>query len=60
MEERDRQIEAFKDIRKAISLPIAEECIASVEAWERDPSKPNPYVTEHTGKLHCHRPGSVN
>lgn len=49
IEERQRQVNAFIGVRDTVDRDAAKGYIAQVEAWEQDPSLPNPYLVPRTG-----------
>ena len=50
-EERNFQVEAFKEIRDSIPKVTPKEYLTEVEAWEQDQSLPNPYALPTKGTL---------
>lgn len=50
IEERQKQVAAFLDVRETIDRDAAKRYIAEVEAWEQDESLPNPYLMPRTGR----------
>ncbi|KAJ7492940.1 hypothetical protein B0H11DRAFT_2228263 [Mycena galericulata] len=42
--ERDQQVAAFKDISSTIERDVRDEWKGMIEAWVKDPSRPNPYT----------------
>lgn len=51
IDERDKQVKAFTDIRDTVDRGAAKTYIAEVEAWERDDRLPNPYLVPRTGEF---------
>ena len=49
IDERNCQIDAFKDIRDSVPKVTAKEFLKEVEAWEKDQTKPNPYSLPEKG-----------
>ncbi|KAJ7716561.1 hypothetical protein B0H16DRAFT_1741222 [Mycena metata] len=44
--ERDRQVEAFKEISNTIERPVRNEWKKKIVAWHEDPTKENPYTLQ--------------
>ncbi|KAJ7139369.1 hypothetical protein C8R44DRAFT_604986 [Mycena epipterygia] len=42
--ERDKQIKGFEDVNRTVKREVLKEWKDLIQAWEEDPSKPNPYV----------------
>ncbi|KIM81001.1 hypothetical protein PILCRDRAFT_9047 [Piloderma croceum F 1598] len=51
IKERQRQVECFKGIKNTLKTEMVKEFKQQVEAWEADPSQPNPYIAPKKGGL---------
>jgi hypothetical protein len=47
--ERDKQIEAFKEVNKTVSKEVRDEWKGMIDGWLADPSKTNPYTLKLKG-----------
>jgi hypothetical protein len=47
--ERDKQVNAFKQVNKTISKEVRDEWRGMVDGWLADPSKTNPYTLKLKG-----------
>ncbi|KAJ7027962.1 hypothetical protein C8F04DRAFT_1212258 [Mycena alexandri] len=46
IDERDRQVEAFKEVDKTLSSSVKKEWQKKIDEWKADRTKPNPYLIE--------------
>ncbi|KAJ7046286.1 hypothetical protein C8F04DRAFT_1173230 [Mycena alexandri] len=46
IDERDRQVEAFKEVDRTLKKELRAEWQKRIDEWVADPTKPNPYVLE--------------
>jgi hypothetical protein len=54
--ERDRQVQAFKDVDKTLHKRLRNEWQAKLDAWKADKTQPNPYWLaggKHGEFRHC-------
>lgn len=47
--QRDEQVAAFNDFHEALPQAETKKWTEAVEAWENDPTKPNPFVVHREG-----------
>jgi hypothetical protein len=49
IDERNQQVACFNEIKNSIKKDTVKGFKEQVEAWEKDPSKPNPYLAPKKG-----------